>query len=533
MITFDSLTLKAFIEENREFLTGARIQKIQQPTRRDFIFTIRGFDNNGKAETRKLYININPQFHHLCFMNESNEEKRHIEIPQKPPMFCMLLRKYLENSKICKINQPPYERIFEIYVETFNELSEKIHLCLAAELMGKHSNVVLYNDDTNVIIGCAHNVGAEKSRQREMAGTLPYVYPPKQNKLDILNYNGEIDYNTLSDNFYWFSKSFANQVYGLSIDKLRGYVCLNKVNPTISRGYREYSLFAELLPDRISQSSVNEMLDNYYAYYIEKDKYQTLKQHLETMVNQRLKKAQSSLKKMQIQLSKEQDADRYRLYGDLIMANLYNLKDFSPTANVFDYENNQNIEIELDASKTLKDNANKFYKLYTKAKTSSAKLQELSKELDEEITYLEHVLYSISISDTIGDLTEIKSELIPEQEKTTKQQSFNKPLELSIEDCKVWVGRNNRQNDYIVSKLSKDEDYWFHTKDCAGSHVLLRCTNPSDRLIYECAKLAKEYSSAKLSSKAGVIYTKRKYLKKPPKANLGYVTYKNEREILV
>ena len=124
MITFDSLTLKAFTEEASDFLTGARIQKIQQPTRRDFVFTIR---KNG--ESKKLYININPQFHHICFMSKENEEKRLIEIPQKPPMFCMLLRKYLENSVIAKVNQPKYERILEFYIETYNELSEKIYLC--------------------------------------------------------------------------------------------------------------------------------------------------------------------------------------------------------------------------------------------------------------------------------------------------------------------------------------------------------------------------------------------------------------------
>ena len=108
MITFDSVTLKRFIEENTDFLTGARIQKIQQPTRREFVFSLR---NTG--ETRKLYININPQFYHVCFMSKANEEKRRIEIPQKPPMFCMLLRKHLENARISKINQPQYERILE------------------------------------------------------------------------------------------------------------------------------------------------------------------------------------------------------------------------------------------------------------------------------------------------------------------------------------------------------------------------------------------------------------------------------------
>ena len=107
------------------------------------------------------------------------------------------------------------------------------------------------------------------------------------------------------------------------------------------------------------------------------------------------------------------------------------------------------------------------------------------------------------------------------------------PEEIEVGGCKVFIGRNNRQNDYIVSKLAKDEDFWFHTKDCPGSHVLLKCSEPSDELIFECAKLAKKYSSGSNSSKVGVIYTKRKYLRKPPGANLGYVTYKNEKEILV
>ena len=149
MISFDSLTLKAFTEESRDFLTGARIQKIQQPSRKEVILTIR---NN--SSTRKLYININPQCAHVCFMSKDNEDLRRISIPQKPPMFCMLLRKYLENARISKINQPPYERILEFYIETFNELSEKIYLCFAIEIMGKHSNIVLYNYDTNIIIGC-------------------------------------------------------------------------------------------------------------------------------------------------------------------------------------------------------------------------------------------------------------------------------------------------------------------------------------------------------------------------------------------
>ena len=179
MITFDNLILEAFINQEKEFITGARINKIQQPTRKELILFLR---NKGVA--RKLYINISPQNYHICFINEKTEQKRDIEIPKQPPMFCMLLRKYIENSKIAKVANPSGERIVELYIETFNELGDKIYLCLSIELMGKHSNIILYNTDTNIILGCAHNVGADKSSIREIYGQIPYTYPPKQKNMN-------------------------------------------------------------------------------------------------------------------------------------------------------------------------------------------------------------------------------------------------------------------------------------------------------------------------------------------------------------
>lgn len=470
MISFDSLTLKYWLEQQKAFLTNARVQKIQQPTRRDFIFFIRN-----EGITRKLYININPQYYHVCFMNKETENNRLISIPEKPPMFCMLLRKYLENARITHVEQPEFERILEFYFETYNEISEKIYLCLAVELMGKYSNVILYNYDTNIIIGCAHNVGAEKSREREMSGGLPYVYPSGRPNTWYVNKNS----------------------------------------------------LSEKCED------INSVIDNYYSEYIYNDKINRLRSNCRQFVSNQLKKDRNSLKKMQSRLDKEKSFDKYRLYGDLIMANLYNLKDYQKSVNVYDYENGKEIALELDETKTLKENANNFYKLYNKSKTSILKLSKLSQDLQTQIDYYEQILYSIEIAESFEDFTEIQSELEPERKSKTSSKMSVEPLEFDLDGCKVFVGRNNRQNDYIVSKLSRDDDLWFHTKDCAGSHVLLRCQEPTDKLIFECAKLAKEYSKGKDSSKVGVIYTRRKFLKKPPKANLGYVTYKCEQEIIV
>lgn len=471
MINFDSLMLKKWLDENKDYISGARIQKIQQPTRRDFIFTLRN-----KGETGKFYVNINPQYYHVCFMSKENEHKRIIEIPTKPPMFCMLLRKYLENALISKVEQPPYERILEFYIETYNELSEKIYLCLAIELMGKYSNVILYSYDTNLIVGCAHNVGAEKSREREMAGGLPYVYPAGRPRT-----------------WYYNENSLAN----------------------------------------IAAENINSVIDDYYAECIYEDKIKRLKGQYSQIIQAKLKKDKNSLKKMDYKLSKELDGDRYRLFGDLIMANLYVGKDYTKFIRVFDYENNKEINIELDETCTLKENANRFYKLYNKAKTSVAKLTELTADLKKNIEYYEQILYSIDIADSVQELSEIGREIEPKKKEKKDDKSAVLPMEVELGGYKVFVGKNNRQNDYIVSKLSKDEDWWFHTKDCAGSHVLLKCANPSDELIFECAKLAKQYSKGALSTKIGVIYTKRKFLKKPPKSNLGYVTYKNEQEIII
>jgi len=215
------------------------------------------------------------------------------------------------------------------------------------------------------------------------------------------------------------------------------------------------------------------------------------------------------------------------------MANLYNAKDFSQSIEVFDYENNKNISIELDNTKTLKENANRFYKLYNKGKTTKLKLGEQKELTQENLNYYEQVLYSLECAKTTTDLLEIKSELMPVDGAKQDKHKAIEPEKIDINGFTIFIGKNNRQNDYIISKLAKDEDIWFHTKDCAGSHVLLKGLNPPDELILHCAKLAKEHSSASTSSKIGVIYTKRKYLRKPPKANLGYVTYKNEKEIII
>ncbi len=479
MITFDYIMLNAFIEEQNDFFLGARINKIQQPTRKELILSLR---NNG--DTRQFYVNIDPKFYHLSFMSKENESKRLIEIPQKPPMFCMLLRKYLNNSRIAKINQPKEERILEIYFETYNEIGDKIYLCLAIELMGKYSNIILYNCDTDIILGCAHNVGSDKSQVREVYGTIPYTYPPSHDDTKFIQER------------YGFLFSFKDKIY--------------------------------------PEDCANSVIDSYYANLTEKNKLKIIKNNYTNIVKANLKKVEKSLKEMEYQRQKKYDADKYRLWGDLIMANLYNLKDSSKSVKVFDYESNRDIIIDLNETKSLKDNANIFYKKYNKSKTANSKLLELIETSIYKKDYLQNLLYSIERSETILELNDLKDEIETDKPAAKYNKSSIEPLKINLEyETRIYIGKNNKQNDYIVSKLAEEDDLWFHTKDYPGSHVLLKTQNLTNDLIIKCAKLAKENSSAFNSSKVGVIYTKRKYLRKPPKANLGYVTYRNEKEIII
>lgn len=530
MINLDYLTLRAFKDENKNFLIGSRLQKIQQPTRKDFILSFRNF-----SESRKMYININPSFFHLCFTTEEKLAKRDIELPKKPPMFCMLLRKYIESAKIVDVRVPYYERILELDFKSSNEFDENINLTLAIEMMGKYSNIILYNSDTKTILGCAHNVGSEKSREREVQGTLPYIYPPKQNdKKDILRYNGTINYHALNQDFLGISKSFEEMVQNIPLERIKDYIEGNlPYTPAISD--KKYSIYSELLDNPIKQNDVSSMIDNYYSSIQEKIIFNQLLYKLQNIINAKYKKVTGSLKKISYQISKKDKGEIYKKYGDLILSNLFNGKEFATSITVFDWEENKEITIALDSTKTLKENSQRYYKLFAKSKDSREKLDNIYNKLIQEKEYLEQLKYTIDSADTLSILKEIDSEIT---ECVQNKKSFN-DSEIKtkiINGFKIYIGKNNRQNDLIISKISRGEDYWFHTQNTPGSHILLKVPDsnePSDETLYECCKLAKKYSSASNSKKVGVIFTKRKFIKKPPAAPLGYVIYKNEQEIIV
>jgi len=574
MINFDSLTLKALINEVKPVFEGGRVQKIQQPSRYEIILGIRA---GGKSH--KLFVCINPKYPHLSVITDEGEEYRDIEIPAKPPMFCMLLRKHMEGAKIRSIKQPDNERIYEIYFDSYNEMGERIPLVLACELMGKHSNIILYNYDTNVILGCAHNIGPEKSREREISGGLPYIYPPKPQKIDLLKMSESEFYemaknisstmnNWLNENFFDISLALANEfcifigianekgkvsgttreniinLYRLAVKTLK----LENLNPSISSDKQSFSLTGispNVLWHKID--SVNTMVDLYFGYQVFLDKFSKLKKSLLTAVKKHLKKEKSRFSEYEKTLDAEDKADKYRQTADIIMANIHKIPsgvEQTELENFFEEE--KVISIQLDKNLTPSANAQRYYKLYNKAKNAARVSRDLINKTKDEIYYLESVIESINQSETVQELRQVQEELVSQnilKEKPEKNQKKGKKEEIQLTEFvssdgfKIYVGKNNRQNDYLVSKAASSNDIWLHTQNMPGSHVLIKVPQEAyeipETTMHEAINLAAYYSRGKDSLNVPVIYTKRKFLKKPPGAKPGYVTYSHEKTVFV
>ncbi len=543
MINLDSLTLKLFLDENIDFFVGAKIQKIQQPGRNELIFFIR---NNGK--NRKFYINFNPAVYHLCFMSEENEKKRNLFIPKTAPMFCMLLRKYILNAKIIKVDIPKFERIFEIYFEYYDELNEKSVLCLAIELMGKYSNVILYNYDTNVIIGCAHNVSAEKSKERELSGLLPYTYPKKQRKINILKTSFEnFKNNILSENYadeisqkyYYITKFIVNQTIenleNFSIlnlyNALKDFISLSVIEPCIKDDFLYYSV--KKYKDYNLCSSINEMIDNYFSYHQMVYLLENMRAKVSKVIDNNLKKLTILEENQLSQIQKLNKAMEYKTKADVIMANSYFIKNCPKEISLKDFDNND-LLIELDENLSAVDNANKYYKMYKKAKSAYEHAENLIQETKRQILYFAELKFYSDNSNSYNELEDIYNEIYnkPEaNEKVSEKIDF-----IDIDGYRIYIGKNKKQNDYILSKLSSAEDLWFHPLNVPGAHVIIKTDKIKekvpDNVILKAAQLTKEFSSQKNNSKTSIIYTKRKYVKKANN-KLAFVTYKNEIEVIL
>lgn len=541
MYNLDSLSLKIFVEENKDFFLGAVVQKIQMLSKREILLSMRNL-----GENRKLYINVNPKFAHMNFITD--KDNYFIKIPKEPPMFCMLLRKHLEGAKLNNVSVVEYERIVEFYFDIYDEIGSLTPMCMAVELMGKHSNVILYNAQNKIITGCVHNISPEKSSVREVWGGIKYIYPPKQEKTDILKTSISNFYNLdeaqIRDKYYYFSRGLVNFIFEKGY-KERAEVFSALQNLALGQNNLIKDFWMQNIKEEglslPAECNLNSLIEKYFSYFVMKDLMEGRKNGLLRQIKKEFKRFNDII----LNSDKKSNYLSHKEKGDLILANIYKIKEGDKKFSI------NGVEIILDENKTPSQNAQSYFTLYTKGKKAKEVLEKRKFEAQNNIKYLEEILFSVENADRPDILDEIEEELneyllnergfgangASSNNKGKRKETGLAVKSIEYQGFTLLLGKNNKQNDYLIRKASNPEDIWLHAKDCPSGHIIIKTENGrkpvTDEVLLFGAKLAKENSPMKENAKASIIYTKRKYLKRPPETHLGYVTYREEREIVI
>ena len=574
-MAFDAFVLGAVATEIEEKLIkpGAAISKIYQLNPTDLLLFFKGTKQKGP-----LFLSIHAQ------KGRINLTERRYAHPASPPAFCMLLRKHLINGIIVSLEQPPLERVLYLNFSVINENGKEVQKTLAAEIMGRHSNIILLNNpDTEgkqTILGAIKPVPPSINRFRTLMPHHTYFPPPVQEKLHpfALNYEsfrqelrmseGKPAGRFLLENIQGLSPLLAQEIAVRANKPLLENLTEDSTRLLWARMQGIFQIYGEkkwapvLLLDDLGHpldytvinpaetaakykrgySSISELLDDYYDYRERAEAKERLYSLLSRQVEQSLKKCRSKEKKQLLELEKSKEADYYRKCGELILTNL---KHIPPKANeIYPVDiysgQDEKIKIELDPRISPSQNAQRYFKKYRKARQGEKKISGTLEGTQNEIAYLESVLYFMD-KNNLQALLEIKEELeeagyLPPKNKPyprEKTVSFNPIIITASSGEEIYIGRNNRQNAYLVGHFASKTDLWLHVKDMPGAHVIVKAANPHADLIKEAALLAAHFSRGAHSSNVPVDYTIVKYIQRIPGAKPGMVTYKNYRTIYV
>lgn len=558
-MAFDGIVAKSIIKE-LEPLIGGKIDKIHEPDRNTIVLGI-----YSQGENHSLNICIDAR---NCRINLTTHSRTN---PLVAPNFCMLLRKHLIGGRISKISMLGLERLINIEIETINEFNEIEIKTLIIELMGRHSNIILTNSQ-NVIIDAMRHISSETS-YREILPSRNYTLP-NSDKFDFMAINNFKDFylklantnfddlgNTISNIFTGFSLSFVNSAIekcGITntskpeLEKIYNYFCL------IIKGQASLTFESTNKNDYIlvkggvnEPSHLNFFIDDFYFSRETTERFINYRNTVLKMILDILKKYNNRLISINSKLKECDEMDKYKLYGELITANLYRLSNnHSPSIELENYYDNNNlISIPLDTKYSPNINAKKYFKKYSKLKNAYQIVSEQKIETEKELNYIESIVYELENSSTLEDVEDIFDEIsenIIFKEKLKKKEKKNKiskkkkqknysPIEYEIDGFKIYVGRNNKENDWLTLSFANKNDIWFHTKDIHGSHVILKVDKPinNDDILVKCAEIAAKHSKAKLSSNVPVDYCLVQFVKKPHGAKPGMVIFTNNKTLNV
>ncbi len=571
---FDGFVLAAIRRELEEKITGSAIDRIYQPTAEALVFNLRR-----ARERHRLFLSAHPTNARVHLMSAP------VENPASPPLFCMALRKHLEGGRLKKIDQPGLERILILDIEARDETGALAPKRLVCELMGKHSNIILVDGRTGLIVDAIKRYSHAVSRYREVLPGRPYLPPPAQGKFNplllreeeferaILTQPLELPLkDALQACLDGFSKTLARElVYraGLPeemiLDECGDYE-LKKLwralqeliipaekgqfQPTLAARQKKYIDFAAFELTHLTgvtriTGSMNVLAEQFYAQKEAGEELEKQRQALLKLVHKELKRLHKKFSIQEEQLSAAQEADEARLYGEILMANLHRLEKGLAHALLENFYDPQHkpVQIPLDPGLSPVENARAYFKKYNKTKNALQKARELIAEIQQELVYLAGVETALQQAASLADLGEIKEELAeqgylpPENRKKTGPAPRSPELLTftSSDGFTILVGRNNKQNDYLTMRLAKSNDLWLHAKNIPGAHVIIRADNrtPTPTALQEAAALAAYYSRARHSQNVPVDYTLRKNVQKPRGARPGFVIYKEQRTITV
>jgi len=567
-MALDGIVISALTNETNAKLSGGRIDKIHQPERDELIISVRTFTG-----AYKLLICANASFPRI-HITESKKEN-----PDKPPMFCMLLRKHIGGGKIISVLQEGFERIIKIAVESYDELGFLSVKYLIVEIMGKHSNIILTDADGR-ILDCIFHVDITVSSVRQVLPGLTYEAPPSQGKKNPLDSDKEDILYSLSHDDLPLWKQLMNSYSGISplvareavyraigMCDITGPECdrddLEKVsvnfkaicddikdgiyNPCIITD-KESKKPIDFCSIDIAQYSSSAFVDHFASvneavetFYIKKASAESLRQKSSDLMKFLSTSLERCTKKLQIQnetLKSAGKRDRYKMYGDLITANIYMIQQGMKEIKVINFysPDAEEITIPLKTDLTPAKNAQRYYTKYNKEKTAEAETLKQKKINEEEIDYLESVREAVMKAETKAEIDQIRDELIeqgylknkgrlPKRKKT----EIPTPMHFVSDDgYDIYVGKNNKQNDYVTLKLGRSTDIWFHTKGIHGSHTIVKTEDAMDvpeRTYLQAAALAAYYSKARNSKSVPVDYTEVKNVRKPAGAKPGMVIY--------
>ncbi|MEG0254575.1 NFACT RNA binding domain-containing protein [Vagococcus sp.] len=552
-MSFDGIFTHLITKELTQELIGGRISKIHQPYENEIMLVIR---NNGKNHT--LLLSAHPSYSRVQItqINYTN--------PKTPPNFCMVMRKYLEGSLLQKIEQIENDRILQFSFSSRNELGDLENIILTIELMGRHSNIILYNQNSNKIIDSIKHIGTSVNSYRSILPGTDYIYPPTQDKLnpfnvsderlfELMNTADQIDTALIQSTFQGFGKDTANELaWRLNQNKNSKLTTWNhffkELNENLSPSFYqsgEKEFFTPILFETLGESfekfdSLSSLLDGYYEGKAERDRVKQQAGELFRKVKNDQVKIKKKIKKFEQSLIDADNAEIYRIKGELLTTFLHEVPRGAKKVSLQNYyENNEPIEIILNEALTPNQNAQKFFQRYQKLKNSVKIVTEQLKKANYELIYLD------SIEDQLErvspkDIDFIREELISEgyikdkQKKKKKVPKKSQPETFySSTGSTILVGKNNLQNDQLTLKTANKTDTWLHAKDIPGSHVIIRSNEPDDTTLLEAANLAAYYSKYRLSARVPIDYCLVKYVKKPNGAKPGYVIYDNQKTLFV